>query len=209
MSDPAGRPAPSQVELIARETLYQGYTRLERYRLRHELHDGGMSTELSREILERGHAAALVLYDPDRDATVMIEQFRPGAYGAGWNPWLLEVVAGIIDEGETPEDVCRREALEEAGVEVGDLFKVQGWLATPGVCTETIELWCGRCDSSTASGIHGLDHEGEDIRVVVLTLDDLREKLRSGTITNAACLIAAQWLLMERDSVRRRFGVTG
>lgn len=196
---------PSQVEIIAKEPLYKGYTRLDRYRLRHELYAGGLGQEVSREILERGHAAALLLYDPDADKVVMIEQFRPGAYAAGWEPWLLEVVAGIIDPGETPEEVCRREALEEAGVTVTDLFRVQGWLATPGVCTESIELWCGRVDSTRAGGIHGLDHEGEDIRVVVLDRVALRELLDDGALTNATTLIAAQWLLLNHEAVRRRW----
>jgi ADP-ribose pyrophosphatase len=199
---------PSQVEMVAKEPLYRGYTHLDRYRLRHELYAGGLGPELSREILDRGHAAALMLYDPDADAAVMIEQFRPGAYGAGWEPWLLEVVAGIIEPGEAAEDVCRREAEEEAGVTVSTLFKVQGWLATPGICTETIELWCGRVDSTRAGGIHGLDHEGEDIRVVVLGLDALRGLLDAGALTNATSVIAVQWLLLNRAAVRRRWNVS-
>ncbi len=196
---------PSKVEIVAKEPLYKGYTHLYRYRLRHELYAGGMGAELSREVLERGHAAALLLYDPDADKVVMIEQFRPGAYGADWEPWLLEVVAGIIDPGETPEDVCRREAQEEAGVTVTELFPVQGWLATPGVCTETIELWCGRVDSTTAGGLHGLDEEGEDIRVVVLGMEELKAHLDQGTLTNATSLIAVQWLFLNHATLRRRW----
>lgn len=196
---------PSEVEVIAKEPLYQGYTRLDRYRLRHDLYAGGLGQEVSREILERGHAAALLLYDPKAEKAVMIEQFRPGAYAAGWQPWLLEIVAGIIEDGETAEDVCRREAEEEAGVTVDDLFRVQGWLATPGVCTESIELWVGRADSTKAGGVHGLEHEGEDIRVVVLGLDDLRTLLDRGALTNATTVIAVQWLLLNRDALHQRW----
>lgn len=199
------RNRPSQVEVVARESLYQGYTKLDRYRLRHEQYAGGMGDVLSREILERGHAAALMIWDPDLEKAVMIEQFRPGAYAAGWEPWLLEIVAGIIDPGETPDDVCRREALEEAGVTVTDLFRIQGWLATPGVCSESIELWCGRADASRAGGIHGLDHEGEDIRVVVLGLDELRTLLEDGALTNATALIAVQWLLLNHHKLTERW----
>ena len=193
---------PSKVEIVAKEPLYQGYTNLFHYRIRHELYAGGMGPELSREVLERGHAAALLLYDPDTDKVVMIEQFRPGAYGAQWDAWLLEIVAGIIDPGETPEDVCKREAQEEAGVTVTDLFRVQGWLATPGVCTETIELWCGRVDASNAGGLHGLADEGEDIRVVVYDMEDLRTLLDQGALTNATTLIAVQWLFLNHDRLR-------
>lgn len=196
---------PSKVDIVAQEPLYQGYSRLDRYRLRHELYAGGMSQEVSREILERGHATAVILWDPQAEKAVMIEQFRPGAYGAGWSPWLLEIVAGIIDPGETPEEVCRREALEEAGIEVSDLFRIQAWLASPGISTESIELWCGRVDSSQAGGIHGLDHEGEDIRVAVFGLEELRALLDQGALTNATTVIAVQWLLLNQHILAGRW----
>src|SRR5512143_2878914 len=105
----------SDIEIVERRIGYRGYFRLDVYRLRHRLHEGGWSDVISREVLERGHAAAALLYDPARDAVVMIEQFRVGALAAGRAPWLCELVAGIIETGETPIDVARREALEEAG----------------------------------------------------------------------------------------------
>ena len=91
-------------QLIEKTTNYQGYFRIERYRFRHRLFAGGWSGEIRREVFERGHAVAVLPYDPERDAVLLIEQFRIGALAAAGMPaWQIEVIAGIIDEGETPE----------------------------------------------------------------------------------------------------------
>ena len=99
------------VEILERSTPFQGYFRIDRYHLRHRTHDGGWTAPMSREIFERGHAVGILLYDPRQDRVGLIEQFRPGALAAGWHPWLIEVVAGIIDDGETPEAVAVRDEL--------------------------------------------------------------------------------------------------
>lgn len=192
-----------RVEVLSRDTVYKGYLRVDAYRLRHTLHAGGMSAELKREVLERGHAVAAILYDPDADAVVLVEQFRIGGYCAGMPAWELECVAGIIDEGETPETVVRREAVEESGLTVEDVVPVARYLSSPGCTSETVEVFCGRVDSRTAGGIHGLEEEGEDIRVVVLPYADLERRVFAGEIHNAMTLIAAQWLVLNRAEVRR------
>ena len=105
----------SRVHILDKTVCYDGFFRIERYRLRHQLFRGGWSREITRELFERGHAAAVLPYDPLLDAVVLIEQFRIGALETPGDPWLLEIVAGVIDKpDETPEDVVRREAVEEA-----------------------------------------------------------------------------------------------
>lgn len=116
------------VEIIARETLYRGFFSLDLYRFRHRLFNGGMSGEVTREIFERGHAAVLLPFDPVRDEVVLVEQIRIAAYDTSESPWLLEMVAGMIEAGETVEDVARREALEEAGLEVGRTKPILSYL---------------------------------------------------------------------------------
>lgn len=185
-----------RVEVVEKTTPFQGYFRIDRYRLRHRKFDGGWTEVMSREIFERGHAAAVLLYDPERDKVALIEQFRPGALAAGMEPWLIEVVAGIIEPGEEPEEVVRREALEEAGCTVTDLHFVGRYLATPGGSSESIWLYCGRFDSRGAGGIHGLDHEDEDIRVLPLSRQEALERLAAGEITNLFCAVALQWLAL-------------
>lgn len=202
MTDPIRR--PTAVEVVKHETLFKAYSRLDRYWVRYEQFAGGMGPVVSREVLERGHAVAVLLFDPDRDSVVLIEQFRPGAHAAGMDPWLYEIVAGIIEDGETPEEVARRESLEEAGLDPQNLFRVQSWLATPGISSERIELWCGRVDSRQAGGLHGVEEEGEDIRVLAVPLTEIRENLRAGRYTNAATLVALQWLLLNEDDIRKK-----
>ena len=157
-----------RVEVIEKETAYSGYFRIDRYRLRYSLYEGSMGPEVVREVFERGRVAALLMVDPDRDAVVLIEQFRPGPYAAGHQPWLIETVAGVIEGDESAEEMAKREAKEEADCEVMEIFPIMRFFTSPGATTESVTLFCGRVDSSNAGGIHGLDDEGEDIRVIVV-----------------------------------------
>lgn len=192
----------SRVDVREKTTVFKGYFQVDRYRLRHRKFDGGWTDEMTREVFERGHAAAVLLYDPDEDAVVLIEQFRPGAYAAGLEPWLIEVVAGIIEEGETPETVVRREAVEEAGCTVTALHPIGTFIPSPGACTETVAVFCGRTDSRGAGGIHGLDHEHEDIRVLVLSREEAVARVAGGAITNLPAVVALQWLALNYTKLR-------
>ena len=193
------------VEVLGREVVHDGCFRLDRYRLRHRQFTGGFGPALEREILERGRVAAVLPVDPVRDRVVLIEQFRPGAWAAGRNPWLLECVAGIIESGETPEEMARREAHEEAGCIVTDLVPVASFLTSPGASTETVRLFCGRVDSEGAGGLHGLAEEGEDIRVEVMAVEDAVALLDEGGIVNAKTIIALQWLARHYSSLKSRW----
>jgi ADP-ribose pyrophosphatase len=193
-------PAPA-VDVLEKITVFQGYFRIDAYRLRHGLFDGGWSAEMRREVFERGHAAAALLYDPDVRAFVMCEQFRVGAYAAGADPWQIEIVAGIIEDGETPDDVCRREAEEEAGRTITDLWPIQRYLASPGATSESIYLYLARVSAENAGGIFGLLSEDEHIRVSVMDEAQLKSLLDAGKLTNAATLIAAQWFFLNREQV--------
>jgi len=193
----------ADIEIIEQKTVFQGYFRIDRYRLRHRLFAGGWSGEVMREIFERGHAAAVLPYDPARDTVALVEQFRIGALSAGRDPWMIEVVAGIIDAGETPEGVVRREALEESGVTLTALAPMYTFLASPGGTSETCALYCGRADLAQAGGIHGLAEENEDIRVLILPADEAFALLAQGKVENATAVIALQWLALHRDRLRR------
>lgn len=202
MSDTA---PPANIDIIEKRTVFQGYFRVDAYTLRHALFDGGWSGTMRREVFERGHAAALLPYDPILRKFVLCEQFRVGAYAAGMAPWQLEVVAGIIEEGEAPEAVVRRETEEEAGRTVLDLWPVQRYLASPGGTSETIYLFLGRISAEGAGGIFGLPGEDEHIRVKVIDEDELKSVMDAGGLTNAATLIMAQWFFLNRDRVRARW----
>ena len=193
------------VEVIDKRTVFEGHFRIERYHLRHTLHAGGMSETLSRELFERGQVAAVLPVDPVRDEVILIEQFSIGPYAVGWDPWLLEGVAGIIEDEESPEDVARRETLEEAGCEIIDLVPVMRYISSPGACSETVALYCGRVDTSAAGGVHGLADEGEDIKVMVYPVAKAIGLLDSGRIVNAKTIIALQWLALNYTDLKRRW----
>ena len=197
----------ARVEILDRTTCYQGFFRIDRYRLRHRLFSGAWGPEMVREVFERGHAAAVLPYDPLRDEVVLIEQFRIGALGGGDDPWLVEIVAGIIESDETPEAVVRREAIEESGCEITNLVPICDYFVSPGGTTERLALFCARVDASQAGGTHGLAEEHEDIRVVVMSADAAFEQIAAGGIKAAAPIIALQWLQLNRDALRRRWGV--
>jgi ADP-ribose pyrophosphatase len=194
-----------KVDILERVTAFQGYFRVDRYRLRHETFDGGMSAEITREIFERGHAAAALPYDPVRDEVVLLEQFRVGAHAAGREPWMIEIVAGIIEDGETPESLVQREMLEEAGLTPLELEPMATILTSPGGASETVHFFCARIDSSDAGGLFGLDHEGEDIRAFVVPGDDVADLLTSGQVENGPAVLALQWFLLNRDRLRQQW----
>ena len=193
----------ARVDLLEHSAVYEGFFRMDRYRLKHRCFDGGWTAELDREVFERGNAVALLPYDPKRDEVVLIEQFRVGAYAAGAEPWLLEIVAGIIEAGETPEAVARRESLEETGLEVGRIEPVANVFVSPGGATEQVAIFCGEVDSRAAGGIHGIPAEGEDIRVLVRGFAEILDDLSAGNLTNAPILIALQWLAANRPRLRQ------
>jgi ADP-ribose pyrophosphatase len=191
--------------VIKKTSLYQGFFRLFSLELKHELFAGGDSPPLNRELLDRGDAVAVLPYDPERDEVVMIEQFRIGAMEDPSGPWLMEIIAGFQEPDEEPEAVARREALEEAGCTLTDLFPLHRYYSTPGSSTEQIHIFLGRTDTRNIGGIHGLAHEGEDIRVQVLSCDTAFAWLDQGRIDSAMPIIALQWFRLNRQELRRQW----
>lgn len=208
---PSALRAPSSfsndaVDVLDRRSIPAGRYRVDRYRLRHRMFGGGWSEPLERDVLERGHAAALLPYDPVADAIVLVEQFRIGALAAGRAPWMLEVVAGMIEADDAdPEAVARRESVEECGCRVGAIEPIAVYQPSPGVSSEILHLFCGRIDSRKAPAQAGLVEEGEDLRVHVWPWSKARRALDQGVFTNAATLIALHWLARRRPALRRRW----
>ncbi|ASG00644.1 MULTISPECIES: ADP-ribose diphosphatase [Vibrio] len=184
---------PQDVDVISKETLFQGFFRMVKYRFKHKLFEGGWSEEIEREMFERGHAAAMLPYDPARDEVVIIEQIRVGALEHA-HPWQLEIVAGVIDPNETSEQVIRREAMEEAGIEVNRIEKISSYYPSSGGCSELLDVFVGEIDATQAKGVHGLDYEGEDINVHVMSREEAYRLVKNGQIENGASIIALQWL---------------
>ena len=194
-----------QFEVLDCQTVYNGFFRLEQYTLKHTLFNGGWSSPLTRELFRRGNCVAVLLYDPHRDEVVIIEQFRVGAVLQPQRAWLLEIVAGAIEEGETAEEVAYREAREEAGCEILDLLEIQSFYTTPGGSSEWLTLFCGRVDSSKVGGIHGLNEEDEDNRVNAVKFEVAFQMLEDGRFESGIPIIAIQWLYIHRDKLRENW----
>jgi len=193
------------VEVLERKTVCQSYFRIDRYMLRHRLFAGGWSEPLMREVFERGHSVAALLYDPYTDTVVLVEQFRAGAFAAGMGPWLIECVAGIVDEGETPEEVARREAMEESGCVIGRIEAVGKFLYSTGAGSEVCHLFVGETDSTKAGGVHGLAAEHEDIKTHIVPAETIIARLDAQELDNAAVIIAISWLARHREALRGRW----
>lgn len=191
------------VEILRSQTEFEGFFRLRSYRVRYRRYDGAWSAPHDREVFERGHAVGVLPYDPIRDEVLLIEQFRHGAFiGDAPNPWLLEVVAGIIDPGHDAEAVIRREMREEAGLDIGKLIPCRRFFTSPGGSSETFTLYIGAVDSSGAGGVHGLDNEAEDIMVHRFKTRDALALLETDRANNAPLIIALQYLALNAERVR-------
>ncbi|MDD5579869.1 MAG: NUDIX domain-containing protein [Methylobacter sp.] len=194
-----------QFEILNTEVVYPGFFRMKKYRLKHTLFAGGWSAEISRELIMRGNCVAVLLYDPQTDEVVLIEQFRVGAISQPDKAWMTEIVAGAIEEGETAEQVAYRESMEEADCEIQELMVINEFYTTPGGSSEKITLFCGKIDSTRVGGIHGLDDEDEDILVRAVHFDEAYKMLENREIESAIPIIAIQWLALNRQQLKQKW----
>jgi ADP-ribose pyrophosphatase len=210
MSDsPTDFPQHPDLRITKHDIAFKRHLRVDVYRFHHRLFSGEWSGERIYDVIRRGAAVGVLLYDPDREAVVLVEQFRIPPLLSGYSPWVVEVVAGLVDrDDETHEEVGMRETEEEAGVEViGELVPIQRYVPMPGNSDETISLFCGRVDSTKAGGVYGIADEHEDIRVVVKPLAELEAMVDAGQIDTGHTLICLYWLLRHREGLRRRWGL--
>jgi ADP-ribose diphosphatase len=198
----------NDVELLLEEEAYQGFFQINCLSLRHRLFKGGWSAPVRRELFKRNDAVGVLIYDPQLDAVLLVEQFRIGVLGnadavqRGQSPWIMELVAGIIDTDETPKDVGQRESVEEAGVDIQQMETIGEYFSSPGGSNEYFYLFAGKADLSHAGGIYGLENEGEDIRAHIIPVEGLWARLGRGEFTNAHTLIAVQWLKLNHQRLR-------
>ncbi|QBY00674.1 NUDIX domain-containing protein [Rhodophyticola sp. CCM32] len=192
------------IELAHLATPYRKFFMIEEYTARHRRFDGTLSAPVDRAVFRAADAVTLLPYDPLRDRVLLIEQLRLGAYAQGDRfPWLLEPVAGIIDAGEAPETSVRREALEEAGVEIGALHLVGQYYPSPGGMAQLLISYIGLADlHDDLPEVGGLDAEGEDIRSHLVGFAEAMEMLRTGELAVAPLIISIQWLAAHRDALR-------
>ena len=209
----ASHPAPTtlrrraedgDLQVAARRTPYAGFFAVEEYDLRHARFGGGLSETVRRAAFVSADAVTVLPYDPARDRALLIEQFRAGPFARGdGQPWSLEAVAGRIDPGETPEESARREAREEAGLEIGRLIRLASYYPSPGAKSEFIYSFLGLADlPDGVEGVFGVAQENEDIRTHLIPADRLQDLVASGEINNAPLILSVMALERQRAALR-------
>lgn len=190
-------------EILDESVPWGGFWKLKIFTLRYRRFAGGWSARIKRELHCRGEAVGVLLYDPLLDAIGVVEQFRVGAAFREGSPWLMELVAGLMEPGETPEQVALRETREESGCEVRELRPVASYFSSPGGTDEYFHLYCARVSLGDARLLHGEASEHEDIRLHVIPVREAFELQRQGRFNNAHTLIALQWLAAQHAQLRR------
>ena len=196
------------MEIVAEKTLYKGFFTLKQIQFKHKLFAGGESGIVTRELLIKGAASAVIAYDPKADSVVLVEQVRIGAAyhpEPMHSPWLLELIAGMVEKDEKPEEVALRESKEEAGITVKNLTHCLSVWDSPGGTVERLHLFVGKVDSSQAKGIHGLADENEDIRVHVVKREQAYQWMCEGKIDNGIAVIGLQWLQLNYAQLQKRW----
>ena len=195
------------IEILKNETIYQGFFKLNKVQFKHKLFAGGWSGTVTRELLIKGAASAMVAYDPVLDNVVLVEQVRIGAYDptSTQSPWLLELIAGMVEEGETSESVALRESEEEAGAKISHMQHCLSVWDSPGGVLERIHVFVGKVDSTTVGGLHGLAEENEDIRVHVVSRETAYQWLCEGKIDNGIAVIGLQWLELNYRKLKEQW----
>ena len=207
MTDIEPRFGRDDVEILERESPFEGFFRVDRVRLRHRLYKGGWSDVVQRELFVRQRAVAVLPFDPLRNEILLVEQFRIGALDWRDSPWCLELIAGIADkEGEDALDLVRREAQEEAGLTLGEMVPISRYMPSPGGSDERLVIYLARADLANAGGIFGAAEEGEDIRALVLPVAEIAQVMESGRVDNAASQIALYWFQLHGEQWRRHWG---
>lgn len=195
------------IEIVSDEVVFKGFYTMKRVKFRHKLFSGEMSGIVTRELLAKNEATAVVLYDPQLDNVVLVEQVRIGAIDpkSPSSPWLLELVAGMIETGEQPAGVAVRESEEEAGVHLTEVMPIMQFWDSPGGMAERIHFFAGKVDSTKVGGIHGLAEENEDIRVHVVSRATAYQWLEQGRIDNGVAVIGLQWLQLNYKKLQQKW----
>ena len=185
----------SDVTIESREFLFRGFIQVEKVSFRHRLfNQPDYSPVIQRELIHRPEAAGVLLYNDQQQRFALIEQFRVGALNDSESAWQLEVIAGVLDGDEAPEDCIRRESLEESGCEVQQLQHLFSFYPSAGACSEFFHLYAAEVELPKIGGIFGMPDEGENIQLHLFDYSELGTLLKNGRLRNAPVIMALQWL---------------
>lgn len=193
-----------QVRDLTVSHAHRGFFGVEVMDYRQARFDGGLSPLMRREVFVAVDAVTVLPYDPISDRVLLVEQLRAAPLARGdYDIAQIEGIAGRIDAGETPEAAARREAAEEAGLELSDLELIAQYYPSPGALSEYLYSWLAICDlAQVESGLFGLAEEGEDIRTLILSFDEAMADLARGRFRNGPLMLMLLWLSKERERLR-------
>ena len=186
----------SKFKIVSKKNLYDGFFKMNEIILKYKKYDGTWTNSISRELFGGAQVSAVLPYDPLKKEIILIQQFRPGTISKNLDNYLIEIVAGIIDEGETPEDAAKRECFEETGCVIKKLIPIQGYFPAPGSSESFYHLFLGETETFSGTRIMGLENENEDIKVQSFKSSKVREIMQKGKILNGLTLIALQWFFL-------------
>lgn len=179
-----------------------GFLKVDEYDIDVDKHEGGVLS-VTRLVMERGDSVAVLGYDPERDAVVLVNEMRPGMVAAGEYPFADALVAGVVGPGEDPVAAAIREMREEAGLDLDEArLIVPGAYVSPGGTSERIAIVVGFVDVTGAGGVHGNPEESEDIRSVILSADVFIDRVRRCDIDDMKTMLAGYWLAEHRAVTR-------
>lgn len=190
---------PKRVEIIEeKEVFKQAIFRIDAAQLRHEKYNGEMTDVITRLNFNRGDSVAILVHDADNAQLIMTEQFRYPAHKAGDEGWLIELPAGSVERGETPENTVRREVTEEIGYRIDTIEHISTFFVSPGGTSERILLYYARVapDNQIAEG-GGEASEGEFIRVLHLPVAEAIAMCNDGRICDAKTILGIQWMQLQ------------
>ena len=183
-------------KILDKKNIHDGFFKMNEVTLKYKKYNGDWSNEIKRELFGGAQVSAVLPYDPINKKIVLIQQFRPGTISRDNQNYLDEIVAGIIDSGETPEDAAKRECLEETGCEISNLASIQGYFPAPGSSESFYNLFLGEVIAPDKEIIRGLENENEDILVKSYSFDEVKTKMNNKQILNGLTLIALQWFFL-------------
>lgn len=186
-----------KIKIHHNERCYDGFFRIDKLIFDHPTFNKETITNVTREVINRLDAVAVLPYDPITDKILLIRQLRIAAYKKTKTPWVIELIAGLVDhDNESFIHVAEREAKEEAGLKISNLTPIHEFFTSVGGSNEKTYLFVALCDLENTGGLFGLPEENEDIEAFTVSREEALQMVQKGIIETASTIIAIQWLAL-------------
>lgn len=190
-------PPPSEPRAVIvqeKRRVFDGFFKIDRALVSYR-DEFGAAEAVPIEVFERGDSVGAMLHDPVRGVVILTEQFRYPTYEKGPG-WMIEIVAGSIEEGETAEDCIRREMREEIGYEIDALEFISRFYVSPGGASERIFLfYCAVNETHLKDpAARGLAHQNERVSRIEMPEEEFFSAIETGVVQDAKSIVAGLWL---------------